>query len=67
MSLPYPILTPEEAAALIQNGETIGFSGFTPAGSPKAIPRALAERAKAEHALGREFKVGVLTGASTGR
>ena len=50
MSLPYPILTPEEAAALIQNGETIGFSGFTPAGSPKAIPRALAERAKAEHA-----------------
>jgi acetyl-CoA hydrolase len=67
MSLPYPILTPEEAAALIQNGETIGFSGFTPAGAPKAIPRALAERAKEEHALGREFKVGVLTGASTGR
>ena len=31
MSLPYPILTAEEAAALIQNGETIGFSGFTPA------------------------------------
>jgi acetyl-CoA hydrolase len=66
MPLPYPILTAEEAAALVQNGDTIGFSGFTPAGSPKAIPRALAERAKAEHALGREFKVGVLSGASTG-
>jgi len=66
MSLPYPILTPEEAAAFIQHGETIGFSGFTPAGSPKAVPRALAEHAKAEHEAGREFKVGVLTGASTG-
>ena len=66
MSLPYPILTAEEAAALINNGQTIGFSGFTPAGSPKAVPRALAVRAKAEHAAGRDFKIGVLTGASTG-
>ena len=66
MSLPYPILTAEEAAALIQNGQTIGFSGFTPAGSPKAVPRALAARANAEHAAGRGFKIGVLTGASTG-
>ena len=53
MSLPYPILTPEEAAALIQNGETIGFSGFTPAGAPKAIPRALAERRPILHCQGR--------------
>jgi len=67
MSLPYPTMTAEEAAALIHNGETIGFSGFTPAGTPKAVPRALAERAKAEHAAGREFKVGVLSGASTGK
>jgi propionyl-CoA:succinyl-CoA transferase len=64
--LPHPTLTPEDAAALIQDGQTIGFSGFTPAGSPKAIPRALAVRAKAEHAAGRAFQVGVLTGASTG-
>jgi succinate CoA transferase len=59
-------LTAAEAAALIENGQTIGFSGFTPAGSPKAVPTALAQRAEAEHAAGRPFKVGVLTGASTG-
>jgi acyl-CoA hydrolase len=65
MSFP-PTLTAEEAAALIDHGQTIGFSGFTPAGAAKAIPRALAARAKAEHAAGRPFQVGVLTGASTG-
>lgn len=59
-------LTADEAAALIQNEDTVGFSGFTPAGSPKAIPAALAQRALAEHAAGRPFQVGVLTGASTG-
>jgi acetyl-CoA hydrolase len=61
-----PTLTAEEAAELIPNGATIGFSGFTPAGSAKAIPLALAARARREHAAGREFKVGVLSGASTG-
>jgi propionyl-CoA:succinyl-CoA transferase len=66
LPLPHPTLTAEDAAALIRDGETIGFSGFTPAGSPKAIPRALAVRAKAEHAAGRPFQIGVLTGASTG-
>lgn len=64
---PFPILTAEEAAALVQNGETIGFSGFTPAGAAKAIPRAIAAKAVAEHNAGRPFKVGVLTGASTGQ
>ena len=62
----FPILSAEEAAAMIQNGQTIGFSAFTSAGAAKAVPVALAERAKAEHAAGRPFKVGVLTGASTG-
>ena len=62
----FPILTAEEAAAMIQNGQSIGFSAFTAAGAAKAVPVALAERAKAEHAAGRSFKVGVLTGASTG-
>lgn len=66
-SLPFPVLTPEEAAAMIHDGQTIGFSGFTPAGAAKAIPRALAQRARAEHAVGRPFKVGVMTGASTGQ
>jgi acetyl-CoA hydrolase len=66
MSLPFPKLAPEEAAALIHNGQAVGFSGFTPAGAPKAIPLAIACRAEAEHAAGRDFKIGVLTGASTG-
>src|SRR6516225_10464778 len=66
MRLPFPILTAEEAAELIPNGATIGFSGFTAAGSPKAIPRAIATKARREHEAGKPFKVGVLTGASTG-
>lgn len=66
MKSPFPILTPEEAAALIKNDEVIGFSGFTPAGSPKAIPTAIAGKARDEHAAGRDFKIGVITGASTG-
>jgi propionyl-CoA:succinyl-CoA transferase len=63
----FPLLAAEDAAALVRDGQTIGFSGFTPAGAAKAIPAALAARAKAEHAAGRPFAVGVLTGASTGR
>ncbi len=66
MTSPYPILTPEEAAELIQNDDNIGFSGFTPAGAAKAIPTAIAKKAIAEHEAGRDFKIGVLTGASTG-
>lgn len=63
----FPRLTAQEAASLISNGETIGFSGFTPAGAAKAIPLALADRAKLEHEAGRPFRVGVVTGASTGK
>jgi len=59
-------ISASEAASLISNGDTIGFSGFTPAGAAKEIPTAIAERAKAEHADGRPFKIGVVTGASTG-
>jgi succinate CoA transferase len=66
MNHPFTVLTPEEAAALIQHDETIGFSGFTPAGAAKVIPSAIADKAAAEHAAGRDFKVGVITGASTG-
>jgi acetyl-CoA hydrolase len=66
MPLPFPMLTAQEAAELIPHGATIGFSGFSPAGAAKAIPRALAARARREHAAGQPFRVGVLTGASTG-
>ena len=67
MSLPFPILTADEAADLIQNGQNIGFSGFTAAGAAKAVPFALAQKARREHDAGKPFKVGVLTGASTGK
>lgn len=62
----FPVLTPEEAATHFRHGETVGFSGFTPAGAPKVIPKAIAAHAKEEHAAGREFQIGVVTGASTG-
>ena len=64
--LPFPELTPEEAAAHYKDGQLVGFSGFTPAGAAKATPRALAELAKAEHDAGRPFRIRVLAGASTG-
>jgi len=67
MSIPFPVLTADEAASHVNHGNNIGFSGFTPAGSCKVIPLAIAARAKAEHAAGRPFKVGVVTGASTGK
>lgn len=62
----YKTMTAEEAASLIKNGDNIAFSGFTPAGAAKAIPTAIAERAKSEHAAGREFKIKAITGASGG-
>ncbi|MDD2763694.1 MAG: acetyl-CoA hydrolase/transferase family protein [Opitutaceae bacterium] len=62
----FPVLTADEAAALIQHGQTVGFSGFTAAGATKVIPTAIARRARAEHTAGRPFQIGVVTGASTG-
>ena len=63
----FPTLTAAEAAELIHDTQTVAFSGFTPAGAPKDTPRAIAARAKALHAEGKPFKIGVLTGASTGK
>ena len=62
----YPFITAEEAANFVQNGDNVGFSGFTAAGCPKAVPAALARRAEAEHIAGKPFKIGMFTGASTG-
>lgn len=67
MSKAFPILTAEEAVRQINDGDTIAFSGFTPAGGAKTVPRALAEMASEEHRQGRPFKVRVLTGASSSR
>lgn len=58
-------LTAQEAAAMINDGDTIGLSGFTAPGVPKVVTEALAERAVAEHEAGRPFKVNMFTGAST--
>lgn len=52
---------------MVQNQQTIGFGGFTAAGACKVIPLAIAAKAKAEHAANRPFKLGVITGASTGK
>ncbi|MEN1680649.1 MAG: succinate CoA transferase [Planctomycetota bacterium] len=64
--MPFPQLTADEAAELIAPDATIGFSGFTPAGAAKAVPRALAKRAERSMDLGRPMRLRVLTGASTG-
>ncbi|WP_371371558.1 acetyl-CoA hydrolase/transferase family protein [Sporomusa aerivorans] len=56
------IVSAEEAAASIKPGMNIGTSGFTPAGYPKAVPMALAERMKQEN-----FQINLWTGASVGK
>ncbi len=60
-------MTAAEAAALIKNGENIALSGFTPSGAAKAVTNEPAKVAEAEHAAGRNFQVGIFTGASTGQ
>ena len=62
----YPILSEEQITQLIQNNDTVAFSGFTPAGAAKKVPRILAEHARKEHGAGREFRLRVITGASSG-
>lgn len=59
------VMTAAKAAELIDHGMTIGMSGFTGAGYPKAVPQALAARMVATHEHGEPFRVRVLTGAST--
>lgn len=57
------VVSAEEAAALIKDGMTIGTSGFTPAGYPKAVPLAVAKRAEA----GEQLRLNLYTGASVGK
>src|SRR5438270_13967201 len=66
MVAPFPTMTADEAAALVPHGAMVGVGGFTPAGSPKAVPRALALRARALHQAGTPFQIRLLSGASTG-
>ncbi|MBU3915693.1 succinate CoA transferase [bacterium] len=66
-SIRYPVMTAEEAVLSIKDNDTVAFSGFTSAGAAKAIPAALAVRAKELHDIGLNFKIRVLTGASSSR
>jgi succinyl-CoA:acetate CoA-transferase len=60
------IMDADAAAALIAPGTSVGMSGFTGAGYPKAVPQALARRIEAAHEAGQPFSLRVWTGASTG-
>ena len=62
----FNIISAAEAATYVKHGYNVGLSGFTPAGSPKAVTPEIAKMAEAEHAAGRPFQIGVFTGASTG-
>jgi len=55
------VMTAQQAALLIKNGMTVGMSGFTRAGDAKALPQALAERARTE-----PLHLTLITGASLG-
>ena len=65
-SLRSKVMSAEQAASFIASGSTVGMSGFTGSGYPKAVPMALAARIEAAHAAGDLFRVRVWTGASTG-
>ena len=55
------ITSAEHAASWIEDGMTVGMSGFTRAGDAKVVPLAIAERAKNE-----QLKISLMTGASLG-
>ncbi len=59
-------MSAQEAAMFVNHNDNVGFSGFTPAGCPKSVPAAIAQRAAEAHQRGEEFKIGIFTGASTG-
>lgn len=60
-SLHDKVISAEQAAQFIENGMTVGMSGFTRAGEAKAVPQALVELAKKN-----PLKITLITGASLG-
>ena len=54
-------MSADQAALFIQDGMTVGMSGFTRAGEAKAVPQALAARAAHD-----PLKITLVTGASLG-
>lgn len=60
-SLHTKVMSAELAADMIEDGMTVGMSGFTRAGEAKAVPQALALKA-----LTTPMKITLMTGASLG-
>jgi succinyl-CoA:acetate CoA-transferase len=60
-SLQQKVMSAEQACQFIQDGMTVGMSGFTRAGEAKAVPKALVERVKQQ-----PLKINLMTGASLG-
>lgn len=56
------IVTPEQAAALIEDGMNVGVGGFTPSGYPKKTTMALAKAIK----NGKKCRINIWSGASVG-
>lgn len=62
----YRIITAQEAATYINDGDGVGISGFTLSGTPKTVLPEVAKRAEELHAVGKPFKIDLYSGASTG-
>ncbi|MEZ4485008.1 MAG: hypothetical protein R2864_10590 [Syntrophotaleaceae bacterium] len=59
------VKTVEEVLPLFKDGMNLGWSGFTPVGYPKALPKALADHVEANNLQGK-LRFNLLVGASVG-
>jgi len=64
-SLLSKVMKAEETVQFFKNGMNLGWSGFTPAGYPKAVPIALAEHVEKNNLQGK-LKFNLFIGASVG-
>ena len=64
-SLLNKVMSPEQTIPLFKDGMSLGWSGFTPAGYPKAVPIALAEHVEKNNLQGK-LRFNLFIGASVG-
>lgn len=64
MNTTWSHMSADDAAQLIEHNALVALGGFTPAGSPKALPAAIARRANDMHQAQKPFQIRLLTGAS---
>lgn len=64
-SLLSKVMKPEQTVQFFKSGMNLGWSGFTPAGYPKAIPIALADHVEKNNLQGK-LKFNLFIGASVG-